>query len=176
MAQPNRTTAQIADMKVDWIGGMHARDMMVKYDCTRGSLYGLNHRNGWPEREYVREASLTAPPAHRPRKRTEHSIQHSVAQEPKVDLAAMMAHDARMARPGLRDGPVKARAASPPVAPPAPKYGRVIACLWPIGHPGTVGFKFCDNPSESGRVYCATHVAAAYQKSDPRRVDAGVAV
>lgn len=176
MVKSSVSDETIALLRLDWIGGVHVRDMMVKHGVTRGTIYGLNGRNGWPERDYVRKASPIAPPANRPRPRTEHSIQHAVAQEPKVDLVAMMAHDARMARPGLRDGPTKARAVKPPVAPPPPKYGRVIACLWPIGHPGKPDFRSCDDPSESGRVYCATHAALAYQKSDPKRLDAGLTV
>lgn len=53
----------------------------------------------------------------------------------------------------------KARRANPP---PPPKCGRIVECCWPLGEPGTRDFRFCDVPSESGRSYCADHVAIAY--------------
>ena len=46
--------------------------------------------------------------------------------------------------------------------PPVPKYGRVTACCWPIGEPGTREFRFCEAASQPGRPYCETHVARAY--------------
>jgi GcrA cell cycle regulator len=41
--------------------------------------------------------------------------------------------------------------------PPPPKYGRIIDCCWPIGEPGSPGFRYCDEPSERGYSYCAEH-------------------
>lgn len=51
-----------------------------------------------------------------------------------------------------------------PAAPLIPKYGRVIECCWPTGHPGTPAFRMCDDPSEPGRPYCGTHTKKAYVK------------
>lgn len=48
------------------------------------------------------------------------------------------------------------------VAPPPPKYGRVTECCWPLGHPGTPKFRFCDQPSDPGRPYCHPHASKAY--------------
>ena len=52
----------------------------------------------------------------------------------------------------------------PVVAPPimTRTFGRVISCLWPIGEPGTKSFRFCDEPSKAGRVYCECHYGIAY--------------
>lgn len=72
-------------------------------------------------------------------------------------------------------------AAPPPAAPvtvakPAPatprpiRIGRVRECCWPIGEPGSRGFRFCDAATEPGRPYCATHGAVAYLR--PRATDA----
>lgn len=44
----------------------------------------------------------------------------------------------------------------------APRFGRVTECCWPLGHPGTRAFHFCDAPSEPGRPYCEAHVRKAY--------------
>jgi GcrA cell cycle regulator len=66
------------------------------------------------------------------------------------------------------------------VAPAAPSLravgrsggGRLIACCWPIGEPGTRSFRFCDAGSLPGKPYCATHAALAYVKVRDRREDA----
>lgn len=58
-----------------------------------------------------------------------------------------------------------------PVA-PARNYGRVVTCCWPIGEPGTRGFRFCDDPSEPGKPYCESHARLAYVKVRDRRDDA----
>lgn len=48
-----------------------------------------------------------------------------------------------------------------PVARPV-KYGRVVECCWPIGEPGTKGFRFCLAVSERGRPYCSAHCEVAF--------------
>jgi GcrA cell cycle regulator len=35
-------------------------------------------------------------------------------------------------------------------------------CCWPIGHPRTPGFRFCDEASLPGKPYCEVHYAQAY--------------
>jgi GcrA cell cycle regulator len=50
--------------------------------------------------------------------------------------------------------------------------GRLVACCWPIGEPGTKTFRFCDDESLPGKPYCATHAAVAYVKIRDRREDA----
>lgn len=82
--------------------------------------------------------------------------------------------------------PAVVTAARAPVAPPRPvpvavpravppsmrPYGRVITCCWPIGEPGTRGFRFCDSASEPGKPYCGEHAKIAYVKVRDRREDA----
>ncbi len=50
--------------------------------------------------------------------------------------------------------------------------GRLVACCWPIGEPGTRTFRFCDDESLPGKPYCRTHAALAYVKIRDRREDA----
>ena len=50
--------------------------------------------------------------------------------------------------------------------------GRLVACCWPIGEPGTRSFRFCDDESLPGKPYCSTHAALAYVKVRDRREDA----
>jgi GcrA cell cycle regulator len=50
--------------------------------------------------------------------------------------------------------------------------GRLVACCWPIGEPGTKSFRFCDVGSLPGKPYCAAHAALAYVRVRDRREDA----
>lgn len=49
----------------------------------------------------------------------------------------------------------------PPRLTPRP-YARIGDCCWPFGHPGTASFRFCGDPADPGRPYCADHVRVAY--------------
>jgi GcrA cell cycle regulator len=54
--------------------------------------------------------------------------------------------------------------------PPKPWVPTIHPCCWPEGEPRTPSFRYCDEPSEHGRPYCATHLKLAYVKR--RREDA----
>lgn len=69
--------------------------------------------------------------------------------------------------PQLASAPID-RAPLPAPPPPRP-YGRVIACCWPIGEPGTRGFRFCGVGSAPGKPYCEQHARLAYLKVRDRR-------
>lgn len=50
--------------------------------------------------------------------------------------------------------------------------GRVSTCCWPLGDPGTPGFRFCNDPTMPAKPYCDQHAALAYVKVRDRREDA----
>jgi GcrA cell cycle regulator len=74
-----------------------------------------------------------------------------------------------MARPTPRPAPLQAPALR---AVSRSGGGRLVACCWPIGEPGTRSFRFCDDESLPGKPYCRTHAALAYVKIRDRREDA----
>ncbi|AQS88428.1 hypothetical protein AA101099_1584 [Neoasaia chiangmaiensis NBRC 101099] len=43
------------------------------------------------------------------------------------------------------------------------------SCCWPLGDPGTPGFRFCGAKPVPGKPYCAEHAALAYVKLRDRR-------
>lgn len=45
-------------------------------------------------------------------------------------------------------------------------------CSWPLGEPGTHGFRFCGDDPFPGKPYCTEHAAIAYVKPRDRRADA----
>ncbi|GGC32556.1 GcrA cell cycle regulator [Siccirubricoccus deserti] len=79
----------------------------------------------------------------------------------------------------LEERPPAAPPRPAPVAPPAPlamvrPFPRAASrtCCWPIGEPGTSGFRFCSGDATPGKPYCAEHAALAYVKVRDRREDA----
>ena len=82
-----------------------------------------------------------------------------------------------LAEPSARPAPEP-----PPQAAPEPRpvravsvarpSGRLVACCWPIGEPGTPSFHFCDADALPGKPYCADHAALAYVKVRDRREEA----
>ncbi|MGH8115401.1 MAG: GcrA family cell cycle regulator [Rhodanobacteraceae bacterium] len=60
---------------------------------------------------------------------------------------------------------------SPRPGPATPDTGSALSprpgttpCCWPIGDPGTPGFRFCDAVALAARPYCAAHCEQAYRK------------
>jgi GcrA cell cycle regulator len=53
-----------------------------------------------------------------------------------------------------------------------PAGGRVQACCWPLGEPGTKSFRFCDAGSVPGKPYCLEHAQIAYVRVRDRREEA----
>lgn len=55
------------------------------------------------------------------------------------------------------------------VSPPAESRKRGPSCCWPLGDPGTPGFRFCGAAPLAGKPYCAEHASLAYVKLRDRR-------
>ena len=49
-----------------------------------------------------------------------------------------------------------------PAAPVAIQPIRQEPCCWPIGEPGTRGFRTCDAPAQPRKPYCVEHAGVAY--------------
>jgi GcrA cell cycle regulator len=128
-----------------------------------------------PPREIVRLMEAAAPiemePAVSPR------------QEPPaivaMDSAAVVSLPMVPPIPAARPAQISMAPSRPTiVAPPRTQssmprsYGRVVTCCWPLGEPGTRGFRFCDDPSDPGKPYCGEHAKLAYVKVRDRREDA----
>ena len=67
----------------------------------------------------------------------------------------------RLALPRRRppDTPTPAAELTPPGA---------RCCRWPLGEPGTGGFRFCNEPAAAGRPYCEAHCRCAYARHTER--------
>lgn len=99
------------------------------------------------------------------------------APAPRPTPAPMMARPAAppvVARPAASPAPA-AVVRSFPAPAPRPVISRVggqKTCCWPIGEPGTSGFRFCSAEAVMGKPYCTEHASLAYVKARDRREDA----
>ena len=55
------------------------------------------------------------------------------------------------------------------VTPPVVRFSRRTECQWPIGEPGTRGFRFCGEPAQAGKPYCLSHCRIAFVRVEQRR-------
>ena len=120
---------------------------------TKCSVTGKVHRIGLDERPSpIKKSDPSAP--RKPRSPPRYTLPSLAAAEPlpQPEIAKIVA---RPARPAL-----------PAVAPHSLlSFGRVISCCWPMEEPGR---RYCDEPSEPGKVYCLDHCLKAYIAYVPR--------
>ena len=144
----------ITRLRALWQEGHSTAEIGRRFGITKNSVVGKAHR-------------LLLPPRPSPIRR--------------VDVAG---HVPRRAAPKRSDGPTlpplpEAPRAVPTVPPRALRAvllpearPRVSSCCWPIGHPGTPSFRFCDDGALAGKPYCAEHASLAYVKVRDRRENA----
>lgn len=152
-----RCTWNVDALPALWDEGLSTAEIARRLGVTKNAICGKAHRLDLPARTspiraagdrspYRRRAPLlvTLPPL----------PSLAAAPPPKAVKPPRKVPKARpVARPVMRPP-------SPPPAPP-PRYVRVAPCCWPIGHPGTPGFRFCGDPGAPASPYCATHHAVA---------------
>ncbi|HXV24764.1 MAG TPA: GcrA family cell cycle regulator [Alphaproteobacteria bacterium] len=63
-----------------------------------------------------------------------------------------------------RPSPIKREERVKPATPQRAQSGH--GCMWPIGDPRSPEFRFCEEPADPGRPYCASHCAQAYQRRE----------
>lgn len=177
---------KIQQLSVLWCEGLSAQAIAVFLNTTKGAVTGKANRIGLPARPSpIKRSAIVASPValskdarggedaavHTPLSRepvSPESLEASLLQE---SVAGVLADYVAVEVCENTD----AHASDPPsvnkflVAPPV----RVFRlCSWPIGEPGTPGFRFCSGEALSRRTpYCAEHHAVAYVRPGPRRID-----
>lgn len=88
------------------------------------------------------------------------------------DFVAVRPHVAGTPKPVVtRQPPRPVVSEAPRIAPAVPKpYARTTECVFPIGDPGTPGFRFCDVPHQN-KSYCNEHESICWHKVRDRRED-----
>ena len=134
------TDQQIAVLREAWDEGLSCAAIGRKLGVSANSIVGKAHRINLP----ARPSPIYGGPRTGPRK-----------PPPPVRTPA------KKTLPPLPSLAV----APPPPPPPTPRLtsSHGPPCCWPIGHPGTKAFRYCDDPSEPGKPYCLNHCKLAYR-------------
>lgn len=157
------TAEAIERLKALWAEGHSTAEIGRRMGISKNAVVGKAHRLNLPARPSPIRRDAEPRPAPAPR-------------APRPIPAARVAPP-----PMLRPQPVVTQAAPvmaaapPPVVRPfpvaRPRLG-ARSCCWPIGEPGTSGFRFCGAEPMAGKPYCTEHAALAYVKPRDRREDA----
>jgi GcrA cell cycle regulator len=151
------TDEVIERLKVLWAEGHSTAEIGRRMGVSKNAVVGKAHRLALPARPSPirRVAAGDAPRRATPRRvvgPTLPSLNAPIAEPPPVAA--------------VRAPPVALRAVA------RQGGGRLVACCWPIGEPGTRSFRFCDAVAATGKPYCAEHAALAYVKVRDRREEA----
>jgi GcrA cell cycle regulator len=165
------TSEAIGQLRAFWDEGHSTAEIGRRMGVSKNAVVGKAHRLNLPARPSPirREAEPSLRVPAQPR------------QAPPM-LPTPATAPARAPAPPqrrLEDRPPAAAPRPAPVAPPAPvavvrPFPRAASrtCCWPIGEPGTSGFRFCSGDAMPGKPYCGEHAALAYVKVRDRREDA----
>lgn len=153
------TDEVIARLRALWDEGHSTAEIGRRLSITKNSVVGKAHRLNLPARPSpIRRTAgeVRVPPRAAPRR----------VSGPTLPTLVAMGAVARPPEPPRPQPVLRA------VQPTPRATGRVSACCWPIGEPGTPSFRFCSDGAIAGKPYCADHSAIAYVRVRDRREDA----
>jgi GcrA cell cycle regulator len=154
------TPEAIERLRALWAEGHSTAEIGRRMGITKNAVVGKAHRlnlSARPSpirREAVGEAKPAAP-----------RVPRVAPPAPRITMPLV---------PVPKAPPSEARVVAPPAPQVVRPFPRLAArsCCWPIGEPGTPGFRFCSSEAAGGKPYCAEHAAVAYVKARDRREDA----
>jgi GcrA cell cycle regulator len=155
------TDETILCLRALWDEGHSTAEIGRRLGVTKNAVVGKAHRLNLPARPSpIRRASGETRPVRRtaPRRTSGSTLPVLAVMAP----VSRPVESVRSVTPALRTVPSL----------PRPVTGRVAACCWPIGEPGTPSFRFCSDSALTGKPYCGDHAAIAYVKVRDRREDA----
>lgn len=139
-----------------WDEGHSTSEIGRRLGVSKNAAVGKAHRLGLPARPTpIRTHDPSAP---RPKRPPPHTT------VPKLQNLVTL-----VSAPATKPPPAEPRA---PREPLARRVSAIIGdkpCCWPIGEPGTRGFRYCDCPALVGKPYCPEHAELAYVKPRDRR-------
>ncbi len=146
----------IAMLRKLWTEGHSTAEIARHIGISKNAVIGKAHRLRLPARPSpIRDRSAGVPGT----KRRPH-----VPKLPKI----LPVRQANPGSPGT-NSPLPGPAMPDTSSAPSPRPG-TTPCCWPIGDPGTPGFRFCDAVALAARPYCAAHCDQAYRKA-PKLLD-----
>jgi len=163
----------IERLRALWAEGHSTAEIGRRMGITKNAVVGKAHRLHLPPRPSPIRRDGTSPrPAAMGRQATLPPLR--IAPVP----AAVPPRHAAPAPAPARKPLLAVRPAAAPAMPAARPIVRPMSrsaarsCCWPIGEPGTPGFRFCTAEALSPKPYCAEHAALAYVRVRDRREDA----
>jgi GcrA cell cycle regulator len=159
------TPAQIERLRAEWLDpAVRVTDMEEWSGRSAKAIHNKGRSIGLPCRTELRKQPMQATGAREIAR--ERKARWRAQQQPKPKPAAPWTW-----RPNPK--PVRRCKTQPPnrsnkvsyalaIAARSANDGRRLPCCWPIGEPGTPGFRFCEVPSPLGSPYCPEHRQAAY--------------
>jgi len=158
------TTEAIEQLRALWAEGHSTAEIGRRMGVTKNAIVGKAHR-----------LNLSARPS--PIRRDPNAASRPVPSPRRPTPAPLPLPRAPL--PMRRPEPQQPRQVA--VAPPPPPPVAIVRafpraatrnCCWPLGEPGTPGFRFCTAEATSGKPYCGEHAAVAYVRVRDRREDA----
>lgn len=147
------TAETIAHLRTLWTEGDSTAEIGRRMGISKNAVVGKAHRLGLPPRP---SPILGRDTGERPRTRA-----HIRLGNPSLPPLHSVADS--MPPPSLPPvAPAKAAAPARPAVQPLIRPASRDSCCWPIGEPGTHGFRMCDAPAQPRKPYCAEHAKVAY--------------
>jgi GcrA cell cycle regulator len=155
-----------------WDDGATATQIGLQHGRSKNSIIGYVHRWHLPPRPSPITVVYGPPrPPRNARLSTLGGAKRDSVGAVRGNTLAPLSSLARRTAPIIP--PKGERVVRVPQPRPERPHGRVEPCCFPIGEPGTKGFRYCDDPSEPGRPYCSAHMKVAYIRT-PRISMAGL--
>ena len=151
------TAETVAHLRALWTEGHSTAEIGRRMNTSKNAVVGKAHRLGLPPRP---SPILGKGTGERPRARAR--IRPGDPSLPPLHPVAQGAPPYPVADSVPQPLPRTARPADRPVAPAAARPISREPCCWPIGDPGTRGFRTCDAPAQPRKPYCAEHAKVAY--------------
>ena len=174
------TTEAIDRLRALWAEGHSTAEIGRRMGISKNAVVGKAHRLQLSARPSPIRRDAQAPrPAPAGRGATLPPLRVAAAPAASSPVA-----QASVARASVAQAPIVVRreeARPLPVAANAPRPTAVVrpfprssarSCCWPIGEPGTEGFRFCTAEAMAPKPYCPEHSALAYVRVRDRREDA----
>ncbi|MBX9751455.1 MAG: GcrA family cell cycle regulator [Roseococcus sp.] len=161
------TEEAIDRLRAFWAEGHSTAEIGRRMGISKNAVVGKAHRLDLPARPSPIRRDPTAPrPVATGRRPTLPPLRAALPTSP-LAIAPRREEPKPVIQPNIM-------ATAPKPAAIVRVFPRVStkSCCWPLGEPGTQGFRFCGDPAMGGKPYCAEHASLAYVRVKDRREDA----
>lgn len=168
MSEHDWTDAKIADLRKLWGEGHATAEIGRRIGFSKNAVVGKAHRLDLPARPSPIRVAGSGRPAQPPKPRAPAMTLPPLASITLAPRAPeLVRHPTAVPNPDRIALGGKGERIIPPqiTSPSQPAWivrPSTLDCCWPIGEPGTPGFKFCDAKAIMGRPYCIPHCQIAY--------------